>query len=188
MAISTLCITHWRLYPALWVTSVYNIAWFTDVDVEDKRSSAPQLPPLDTSNPGAARLSIVSRRHSVPSLPRYAENQPPADPDPQKPLPSPARSNVWWGRLLPGQPGRDHPFHFRRARGPEYQWWVGGKEQGAGDDARRQGPESQVQPSGELQRPPDPSESLNEDEPIPLGDRSQWVRAEQAVRPSNPPL
>lgn len=176
-----MCITHLRLYPTLWSTSVYDITWFADGGAEDKGSSAPQLPSLDTS--GSTRLSIVSRRHSTSSLPQYVENQPPVNLGPQKPLPSPASSNAWWGRLLPGQPGRDHPFRFRRAPGPEYRWWVDDEGQGAGDDTRRKDPESQVQSLGESQIPPDPSESLNEDEPIPLGDRSQWVRAGQVSRP-----
>jgi hypothetical protein len=180
VAISTLCVTHLRLYPELWFTSVYDIAWFTDVGVEDKRSSAPQLPPLDTS-PSATRLSIISRRHSTSSLPRYVENQPEPEPKPQKPLRSSARLSVWWGRLLPGRPGRDHPFRFRRARGPEYQWWVDDHGRGAGHDTRRQDPELQGQLSADPQRL---SGSLNEDEPIPLGDRSQWVRAGRTARPS----
>jgi hypothetical protein len=181
VAILTLCITHLRLYPALWFTSIYEIVWFTDVDEGDKRGSAPQIPPLDTS--GATRLSIISRRHSTASLPRYTENQPPADSDPQRPPPSPAPSNVWWGRLLPGQPGKDHPFRFRRARGQEFQWWTGDNDQAASDNARRQDPESQAQLSvSKPQRPPRPSETLDEDEPVPLGDRSQWVRAGQVPR------
>ncbi|KAH9981256.1 hypothetical protein BGW80DRAFT_321286 [Lactifluus volemus] len=179
VAISTLCITHLRLYPALWFTSVYDIIWFADVGVEDKRSSAPQLPPLDTSS--ATRLSIISRRHSTSSLPRYVENQPQTNPKPQKPLRSSARLSVWWGRLLPGRPGRDHPFRFRRARGPEYQWWANDNVRVAGHDTTRQDPESQAQSSAEPQRL---SVSLNEDEPIPLGDRSQWVRAGRTVHPS----
>ncbi|KAI0006072.1 hypothetical protein BJV74DRAFT_802004 [Russula compacta] len=163
VAISTLCVTHLRLYPALWFTSIYSIVWFVDDVVADKRSSVPQLPPLNTS--AHTRLSVLSRRHSTPSLPRDVENQPSNNLNLDKPLPSPAPSNIWWGRLLPGRPGRDHPFGFRRARAPEYQWWVKedhNDQEAGGDNAPPKYPDSEPQ--------------------SPVDDRLEWVHAEQALR------
>jgi hypothetical protein len=183
VAISTLCITHLRLYPALWSTSIYTIVWFVDDGAADKRSAAPQIPPLETSGP--TRLSVFSRRHSTSSIPRDVENQPSGNPNLDKPLPVPSptpSSNVWWGRLLPGRAGRDHPFGFRRAKGPDFKWWANEQEQEAGDNDPPKYPGSQPQTPGESRFLPYPSESLNENEPIPVDNRSEWVRAEQALR------
>ena len=193
MALSTLCITHLRVYPALWYTSIYTIVWFIDDGAADKRSSksAPQIPPLETSGP--TRLSVFSRRHSASSIPRDVENQPAGGPNLEKPLPSsPTPSNVWWGRLLPGRPGRDHPFEFRRARGVEFKWWPGesgeNNEQGAGagdpdnDPPEYPGSQPQTPAAGESRFLPYPPASLNENEPIPIDNRSEWVHAEQALR------
>ena len=195
MAISTLCITHLRVYPALWFTSIYTVVWFIDDGAADRRSSqsAPQIPPLETSGP--TRLSVFYRRHSTSSIPRDVENQVSGDPNLEKPLPSsPTPSNVWWGRLLPGRPGRDHPFRFRRARGAEFKWWPG--ESGENNDQRAGAGESdkdndppeypgsqpQTPGAGESRFLPFPPASLNENEPIPVDNRSEWVHAEQALR------
>ena len=174
------------MYPALWVTSIYTIVWFVDGGTADNGSSAPQIPPLE--NAGLTRLSVFSRRHSTSSLPRDVENQPAASPNLNKPLPSPSPSSkLWWGRLLPGRPGRDHPFSFRRAKGPDFRWWANKENneqqepQGAGDSDPPEYPGSQPQTPGESRFVPYPSASLNENEPIPVDNRSEWVRAEQAL-------
>src|SRR6266436_6433635 len=193
VAISTLCITHLRVYAALWFTSVYTIVWFIDDNATDKRSaqSAPQIPPLETSGP--TRLSVFSRRHSTSSIPRDVENQQlSGSPNLEKPLPSsPTPSNVWWGRLLPGRPGRDHPFCFRRAKGAELKWWANGEpennehELAAGDyndPPKYPGSQPQTPAAGESRFLPYPPASLNENEPIPVDNRSEWVDAEQALR------
>jgi len=189
VTLSTLCITHLRVHPDLWFTPIYEIVWFVEV-AEERRNSAPQLPPLNTT--GTTRLSVISRRHSTTSVPRDVENQLASSLNLEKPLPSPTPSNnVWWARLLPGRAGRDHPFRFRRMRGPELRWWVKGGEdsgetnddQGADDGDPPEYPGLQPQPPpGESQFLPHPPRSLNEDEPIPVDDRSEWVHAEQALR------
>ena len=192
VTISTLCITHLRVYPALWFTSIYTIVWFIDNDKHSSQS-APQIPPLETSGP--TRLSVFSRRHSTSSIPRDAESQRSGSPNLEKPLPSsPTPSNLWWGRLLPGRPGRDHPFRFRRARGVEFKWWPGGSgepennEQGAGtgdsdiDPPKYPGSQPQTPAAGESGFIPYPPASLDENEPIPVDNRSEWVHAEQALR------
>ncbi|KAI0306532.1 hypothetical protein B0F90DRAFT_1665802 [Multifurca ochricompacta] len=175
LSISTLCITHLRLYPAVWLTSIYNIAWFTG-EAGDRRNSTSHLR-YALSTPDPIHLFIPSRRHSTSSVPRDVENQVPVGPNHEKSLPSPGSSNFWWGRLLPGRAGRDHPFGFRRARGPEYQWWENGgnEDQGAGEETLHKYPPF-----------PPVTEVLNEDEPIPLGERSQWVCAAQAPGPYTP--
>ncbi|KAI9446416.1 hypothetical protein H4582DRAFT_2165153 [Lactarius indigo] len=190
MAITTLCITHLRLYPALWSMPLYDIAWFEEDNAKDKRNSAPQLPPINAST--LTRLSVVSRRHSTSSLPWDVENQVPVStsPDREKPLPSPTPSNVWWGRLLPGRAGKDHPFSIRRAKRTEFQWESNEGDLGYGRRAPSTYPGLQA-PPGVSQFPPYPSVTevaLNEDEPIPLGDRSQWVRAARVPRPYVPRL
>ncbi|KAI9510878.1 hypothetical protein F5148DRAFT_489919 [Russula earlei] len=187
IAISTLCIAHVRLHPALWFTSIYSVVWFDDDDEAHTRSAAPQLPPLETSGP--TRLSVLTRRHSTTSLPRDVENhllQPPGGLNVDKPLPSPTpSSNAWWGRLLPGQAGRDHPFGFRRAKGPELRWWSKEEndDRGAGGDVGDSDPPeypgSRPQSAGDMRFQPYPSISLNEDEPIPVDNRSEWLRAGQ---------
>ncbi len=171
--------------------SLYDITWFVEDNARDKRNSAPQLPPLNTS--ALTRLSVTSRRHSISSLPRDVENQVPVSvsPDREKPLPSPAPSNVWWGRLLPGRAGKDHPFSIRRVKRPEFQWQGNEGELGYGQHAPSIYPGLQVTSLGVSQFPPYPSVTevaLNEDEPIPLGDRSQWVRAARVPRPYAPRL
>jgi hypothetical protein len=191
VAMSTLCITHLREQPDLWFTSIYSMTWFADdAGATNRRSLAPQLPPLESS--GHTRLSVISRRHSTSSLPRDVENQSSSgSPDINKPLPSPAPSNIgtWWGRLVPGRPGKDHPFRFRRAKALEYKWWVKGEEdisnndgdQGAGDKAPPEYPGSKPPTPGESRFVPYPSIPSNEDEPIPVDNRSEWVHAERAL-------
>lgn len=205
VAISTLCITHLRLHPELWFTSIYSIVWFANgsdiVETDRRSSSAPQIPQLEDS--ASTRLSVTSRRHSTSSLPRDVENQLSGNPDLDKPLPSLAQSNTWWGRLVPGRPGKDHPFGFRRAKGPEYRWWVSGEnreddnennDQGAGDNDNdppeypgsqppTPGPEAEPDSveAGESRFLPHPPIPLNEDEPIPVDNRSEWVHAERAL-------
>ncbi|KAH9966711.1 hypothetical protein BC827DRAFT_691080 [Russula dissimulans] len=131
VAILTLCITHLRSRPELLFTSIYSVVWFEDDVAADKRSSAPQLPPLDTSAP--TRLSVLARRHSTASLPRDVENQQPErssnlNLDKPLPVPSPTLSQrAWWGGLRSGRPAKDHPFGFRRAKAPEFRWWVKGE-------------------------------------------------------------
>ena len=171
------------MYPALWTTSLYDIDWYVEDNSKDKGNAAPQLPPLITST----RLSIASRRHSTSSLPRDVESQLPApvSPDREKPLPTP--SNVWWGRLLPGRAGKDHPFDIRRAKVPEFRWQGNEGDPGYGQQA----PSMQVPLPGVPQSLAYPSVTeviLNEDEPIPLGDRSQWVRATRVPKPYAPRL
>jgi len=187
IAIMSLCIAHLRSYPALWSMSLYDIDWFVEDNAKDKRSSVPQLPPLNAS--ALTRLSVASRRHSTSSLPRDVENQVPVSVslDREKPLPSPVPSNVWWGRLLPGRAGKDHPFNIRRMKRVEFQWQSNEGDLGYGQQA----PSTQVPLPGVSQSSAYPSVTevvLNEDEPIPLGDRSQWVRAATAPRPYAPRL
>lgn len=163
--------------------SIYDMDWFVD-DAKDKRSSVPQLPPLNTST--LTRLSVVSRRHSTSSLSRDVENQVPVPVDREKPLPSPVPSNVWWGRLLPGQAGKDHPFRIRRVKKPEFQWQGNEGELGYGQHSSS----TQVLSPDISQSQPYPSVTragFMEDEPIPLGDRSQWVRAAPILYTPRPP-
>jgi hypothetical protein len=61
--------------------SLYDIDWFVEDYAKDKRSSVPQLPPLNTST--LTRLSVASRRHSFSSLPRDVENQVPVSVSPE---------------------------------------------------------------------------------------------------------
>ena len=200
VAISTLCIAHLRSHPELWFTSIYSIVWFADGSGgvgTDRRSSVPQIPPLGDSGP--TRLSVLSRRHSTSSLPRDVENQLSGNPNLDKPLPSLAQSNTWWGRLLPGQAGRDHPFRFRRAKGPEYRWWASGENREENNESNDEagdndppkypgsqpptpGPEAEFDPqAGESRFLPHPPIPLNEDAPIPVDNRSEWVRAGRAL-------
>jgi len=186
VAILTLCITHLRLHPKLLSTSIYSVAWFDDDVATNKRSSAPQLPPLDTTAP--TRLSVLIRRHSTASLSRDVENQSQRSGnlnlDKPLPVPSPTLSQrAWWGRVGAGRPGKDHPFRFRRAKPHEFRWWVKEEhdEQEAGEDKSNgdppEYPGSRPQSTGESRFLPYPSTSLNEDEPIPVDNRSKWLRA-----------
>jgi len=162
--------------------SLYDIAWFAEDNTKDKHSSVPQLPPLNTS---PSRLSVVYRRHSTSSLPRDVENQVPVpvSTDRENPLPSPTPSNVWWGRLLPGRAGKDHPFSIRRVRRPEFQW----RSNNEGDLGYPQyAPTTYPTGVSPSPYPPITEVALNEDEPIPLGHRSQWVRAVKAPGPYVP--
>lgn len=168
--------------------SLYEVDWFVEDIGKDKRSSIPQLPPLNAS--ALTRLSVTSRRHSISLLPRDVENQLPVSVSGrEKPLPSPVPSNVWWGRVLPGRAGKDHPFNIRRVKRPEFQWQD--DEGGLGYGYSQQAPSMQV-PSPAVSQPsiypPTTEVVLNEDEPIPLGDRAQWVRALKISRPYVPPI
>ncbi|KAF8274973.1 hypothetical protein EI94DRAFT_14876 [Lactarius quietus] len=180
----TLCTAHMHLYPTLWSMPLYEIDWFIDGDARDKRSSVPQLPPLNTST--LTRLSVTSRRHSISSFPKDVENQVPVSiADRERSSASSGTSNAWWGRLLPGRAGKDHPYRIRRVKGPEFQWQGNEGDLGYGQHP----PASQVLSPGVTRTQPYPSvATLNEDEPIPLGDRSQWVRAVTAPMPYNPRL
>ena len=115
VTILALFVAHLRVHEALWSTSIYNVVWFDDDPyAANRRTSAPQIPPLNTFGP---RLSIAARRHSTSSLPRApndVENQLPASSGREKP--APPTPTTWWGRLLPGRAGRDHPFTIRRAK------------------------------------------------------------------------
>jgi hypothetical protein len=216
-----LSVTHLHVRENLFSISIYNLVWFDDDATTNKPTSAPQLPPLNTPS---ARLSIVSRRYSTSSLPRArrgdVENQFPLNFNHDKPLPS-SPSSTWWGGLLPGRAGRDHPFTIRRARDgvdiPNLPWSARDNLQqpisiGAppasrpyyhfnhqGADGWQQQWQSQSQTryvsSSQLRFPPYPApwpsqdeSTLNEDEPIPVGDRSQWVRAAAAPGPYTPQL
>ena len=212
VAILALCIAHVRVHPELWSTPIYNVAWFDDE--RNKHTSAPQLPPLNTS---PIHLSITPPRSQDD-----VENQPPAGLNREKPLPS--SPNVWWGRMLPGRAGRDHPFTIRRPgeRAPDHYYPTHRSSSSAlrGGSAKRnnrdrprvaaatlpyyhsqpgrgwqqqrqevQGDSSRFGVSPDLD--PGPSVMVdvvvNEDEPIPLGDQSQWVRAAQTPGPYIPP-
>jgi len=205
-----------RTHPRIWSTPIYDIAWFDDG--EGKRSSVPQLPPLDTS---PINFSIT------PPLPRPqadddVENQLPAEPNREKPLPS--SPNVWWGRMFAGRAGRDHPFAIRRPGGrvtghyyPSYQSATEPRRntnnnremeeptrlavatlpsyrpQPPGREWQQRETQDEPMRFGVSSDQPDPGPSftvnvvLNEDEPIPAGDRSQWVRAPAAPRSYVPP-
>lgn len=221
VAILALCVAHLRTHPRIWSTSIYDIAWFDDG--EGKRSSAPQLPPLDTSPINLSITPPLPRPHADDDV----ENRPPAEASREKPLPS--SPNVWWGRMFAGRAGRDHPFTIRRPGGratghyypdyqsateprrnnrnnndngemeeptrlaaatlPSYRPQLPGREwqqRETQDESTRFGVVPD-QPTGN----PGPSFTvnvvLNEDEPIPVGDRSQWVRAPQAPGSYVPP-
>jgi hypothetical protein len=220
ITILALCVAHLHVRETLWSTSIYDVAWFDDdAYATNRRISAPQLPPLNTSGP---RLSIASRRHSTSSLPRArgdVENQFPASFSREKPLP-PLSPNTWWGRLLPGRAGRDHPFTIRRARdgvnlrnapsarnipGDDVQISISIPAPPAsrpyyhfyhtGDEWRQRQTTTEDGSSSQLRFPPYPAPwasqdetALNEDEPIPMGDRSQWVRAVETPGPYTPQL
>jgi len=71
----------------------------------------------------------------------------------------------------------------------EFRWWAGtngeNNEQGAGesDNDPPKYPGSQPQtPEGESRFLPYPPVSSNEDEPIPVDNRSEWVQAMQALK------
>ncbi|KAH9979857.1 hypothetical protein BGW80DRAFT_1270840 [Lactifluus volemus] len=218
VTIMALSVSHLHVRENLLSISIYNLVWFDD-EAKNKSTSAPQLPPLNTPS---ARLSIVSRRHSTSSLPRTrrgdVENQLPSNFNRDKPLPS-SPSSTWWGRLVPGRAGRDHPFTIRRARDGvdipnlprstsdnlQQQTSIGAppasrpyyhfNHQGA-DGWQQQQEQTQTQyVSSQLRFPPYPApwpsqdeSTLNEDEPIPVGDRSQWVQAAAAPGPYTPRL
>jgi hypothetical protein len=232
IALVALCVVHLREYSALWSTPIYDIAWFDDGD--GKRSSVPQLPPLDTS---PIRFSITPPPQANDDdddvenrLPTLAP--PTTDQTREKPLPSSPK--VWYGRMFAGRAGRDHPFAIRRPGGraeghyyPSYHSSTEPRRNNNNDNNRaivrsptirvsaatlpsfraqqpwRERPPRQQATRDELTRfgvtqdMPDPLTSpgpsfmvdtvTNEDEPIPIGDRSQWVRAPRTLGPYIPP-
>ncbi|KAI0288625.1 hypothetical protein BC826DRAFT_677944 [Russula brevipes] len=120
IAVLTLGVAHWRVHRGLWFTPIHDVPWF-----DDKSSSAPQLPPLDTSPIDLSLPPPLLLQSPTPaSAPgRRRRGEPAAPPgrrrrrriiQSEKPLPSSPRPNVWWDRLRPGQAGRDHPFAIRR--------------------------------------------------------------------------
>jgi hypothetical protein len=182
------------------------MTWFD----EGKRSSVPQLPPLNTS---PIHLSLTP---PLPQPPADAdvENRLPTEPSREKPLPSP---NVWWGRMFPGRAGRDHPFTIRRPGGrardhyyPSFRASTAPRRNNNRDrDESTRVPAAtlpsylpqpgrgwqQATTPGVLSDRPGPVAGpsvvadvvLDEDAPIPVGDRSQWVRASRAPGPYTPP-
>jgi hypothetical protein len=219
ITILALCVAHLHVHETLWSISIYDIVWFdNDPYALNRRTSAPQLPPLNTSGP---RLSISSRRHSTSSLPRArgdVENQFPTGSGYEKALP--LSPGTWWGRLLPGRAGRDHPFTIRRAKngvglpnasssarnGDDMRIAIGAPPASrpyyhfhhhSGDGWQQEQKQTQDDSSSQLRFPPyptpwasqdEPESVLNEDEPIPVGDRTQWMRAAEAPGPYTPQL
>jgi hypothetical protein len=226
LAVLTLCVAHLRVHRALLSTPIHDVAWFDD---GDKFSSAPQLPPLDTS---PIDLSIppplLLRPQPQDDVDLENQQRPPAaaaeSSNREKPLPSSPRPNVWWDRLRPGQAGRDHPFAIRRPveRVTEHYYPYPPRRlsstapaalrRSTRRNSKRDRPkvplaaatlpystysQSQSQPWLEWQRKAVRRDSssvrfgvestdgvgvmvdvvLDEDEPVPVGDRSQWVRA-----------
>jgi hypothetical protein len=231
IAIVALCVAHLRTYPELWSMSIYDIAWFDDGD--GKRSSAPQLPPLDTT---PVDLSITP--FPQPQASDDIESRLPVAADLPRERPLPSSPNVWWGRMFPGRAGRDHPFAIRRpgdrprehyypSQDPDYRSSTEPRRNNNNNnnDNRAENADGpmvmvtrvpvaaatipaylpQSKPEWQQQRQQQQRETrgefgmsrdrrgsaprrlsfvpeeVDEDQPIPVGDRSQWVRA-----PRNP--
>jgi hypothetical protein len=230
VTILALCVSHLRVHMDLWSTPIYEVAWFDDG--KNKHSSAPQLPPLDTS-PIHLTITPPLLQDQNDSAVAVENQQPRTEPDPE---PEPVREkrlrsnpNVWWDRIIPGRAGRDHPFAFRRPgelpTAHHYPSHRSSSLRRASSSTRRNDwdgprvaaatlPYYQPQYGRVWQQPPQPlpqlseeEESfgvsphhtidpgppamvdvvLNENEPIPVGDRSQWVRAVQAPGSYVPP-
>ncbi len=230
VTVLALCVSHLRVNPNLWSTSIYEVAWFDDG--KNKHSSAPQLPPLDTS---PIHLTITppllqdqdDSAVAVENQQPRTELEPRPEPVREKPLPS--NPNVWWDRIIPGRAGRDHPFAIRRPgelpsnhHYPSHR--LSSLRRVSSISARKNDqdrprvatatlPYYRPQYGHGSQQPPqplpqvkeeeenfgvspyhtiDPGPSamvdvvLNEDEPIPVGDPSQWVRAARAPGPFVP--
>jgi hypothetical protein len=232
VTILALCVSHLRVHLDLWSTPIYEVAWFDDGKC--RHSSAPQLPPLDTS---PIHLTITppllqdQNDSAVAVENQQSRTEPGPQPEPVREKPLPSNPNVWWDRIIPGQAGRDHPFTFRRPgeRPTNYPIHRSSSLRRAlsssSSSSRRNDwdgprvaaatlPYYQPQYIGHVwNQPPqplprlneeesfgvsphnttDPGQSamvdvvLNENEPIPMGDRSQWVRAAQAPGPYAPP-
>jgi hypothetical protein len=215
VTILALCVSHLRVLPELWSTPVYDIEWFDDG--KSKNTSAPQLPPLDTS---PIHLTITP-----PLLQAQndggadVENQQfRADPNPDLERSLPSTPNVWWDRIIPGRAGRDHPFAIRRpGERPPNHYYPELSTSARRNDWDRPRVVAATLPSyqpqygrgwQQQQQPQQQQESfgvsprrimddhglsavvdvmLNEDEPIPMGDQSQWVRASHAPGSYVPP-
>jgi hypothetical protein len=232
VTILALCVSHLRVHLDLWSTPIYEVAWFDDG--KNKHSSAPQLPPLDTS---PIHLTITppllqDQNDSaviVENQQSRTEPNPEPEPEPVRDKPLPPNPNVWWDHVIPGRAGRDHPFTIRRpGERPSNHHYPSHRSssltrasslrRSSTSSARRNdsdGPRVAAatlpyyQPQfGRVWQQPQPlprlneeEESfgvsphhtamvdvmLNENEPIPVGDRSQWVHAAQSPGPYVPP-
>lgn len=230
VTILALCVSHLRVHLDLWSTPIYEVAWFDDGKC--RHSSAPQLPPLDTS---PIHLTITppllqdQNDSAVAVENQQSRTEPGPQPEPVREKPLPSNPNVWWDRIIPGQAGRDHPFTFRRPgerptnypihRSSSLRRASSSSSSGRRNDwdgprvAAAMLPYYQPQYGHVWKQPPqplprlneeesfgvsphnttDPGQSamidvvLNENEPIPVGDRSQWVRAAQAPGLYAPP-
>lgn len=217
VTILALCISHLRVLPELWSAPIYDIAWFDDG--KNKYTSAPQLPPLDTSPINLAITPpLLQAQNDGGDL--ESQQQPRADPNPDHEKSLPSTPNVWWNRIISGRAGRDHPFTIRRpGEQPATHYYPsssGRVSPSAGvRDSDRPRVVAATLPYGQAQygrgwqqqsrphqaeslgfspyRPMDPGPStmvdveLNEDEPVPVGDRTMWVRAAEAPGPYIPP-
>jgi len=229
-----LCVSHLRVHLELWSTSIYEVTWFDDG--KSKRTSAPQLPPLDTS---PIHLTITppllqDQDDGVVAVENQQSRAEPERPGPElepvRERPLPSNPNVWWDRIIPGRAGRDHPFAVRRhGEKPTSHYYPSHRSSSSrrvsSSSARRNDwdrprvaaatlPYSQPQYGRGWQQPPQPLPQvdeeeegsgfsphstihpgpsvvvdvvLNEDDPIPVGDRSQWRRAAQSPGPYVPP-
>ena len=225
VTVLALCVSHLRVHLDLWSISIYEVEWFDDE--KNKHSSAPQLPPLDTS---PIHLTITppllvqdQNDSAVVVENQQSRTEPVPEPEPVREKPLPSNPNVWWDRIIPGRAGRDHPFTIRRpgerptahyypshqssslrrassssdwdvprvaaATLPYYQPQYGRVWQQPPQPLPRVNEEEEISPRHTI----DPGSSsmvdvvLNEDEPIPAGDRSHWVRATQAPGSYVPP-
>ena len=234
VTILALCVSHLRVHLDLWSTPIYEVAWFDDG--KNKHSSAPQLPPLDTSpihltfRPPRLRVQNDSAAAGGIQQSR-SEPDPEPQPEPVRENPLPSNPNVWWDRMIPGRAGRDHPFTIRRPgelpkthHYPSHRLSSLRRASSSSSSVRRNdwdGPrvtattlpyyppqygrvrKQPLQPLPQLNEeeessgvsPHDTIDSglsamidvvLNENDPIPVGDRSQWVRAAQSPGPYAP--
>lgn len=230
VTILALCVSHLRVHLDLWSTPIYEVAWFDDG--KNKRSSVPQLPPLDTS---PIHLTITppllqDQNNSVALVEtQQFRTEPDPIPEPVRGKPLPPNPNVWWDRIIPGRAGRDHPFAFRRpgerpTNYPIHRSSSIRRASSSSTSTRRSDwdgptvaaatlPYKQPQYGRVRKQPPQPLPRLNEEEgfdvlpqrtiypgpsvmvdvvvnenePIPVGDRSGWVRAVQTPEPYAPP-
>lgn len=223
VAVLALCVSHLRVHLDLWSTPIYEVAWFDDG--KNKHSSAPQLPPLDTS---PIHLTITppllqdQNESAVVVENQPSRTEPDSEPEPVREQRLPSNPNVWWDSITPGRAGRDHPFTIRRPRERPPSHRSSSLRRTSSSSARRNDwdrprvapatlPYYQPQYGRVWQQPPqplpqlneeeesfdvsphytidpDPSDVvLNENEPIPVGDRSHWVRAAQSPGPYVPP-
>jgi hypothetical protein len=229
VTILALCVAHLRVHLDLWSTPIYDVAWFDDGKC--KHSSAPQLPPLDTS---PIHLTITppllqdQNDSAVVVENQQSRTEPDPEPEPVRQRPLPSNPNVWWDRMIPGRAGRDHPFTIRRPgelpkthHYPSHR--LSSLRRASSSSARRNDwdgprvtattlPYYQPQYGRVRKQQPQPLPQLNEEEesvgvsprtidsglsamidvvlnendPIPVGDRSQWVRAAQSPGPYAP--